>query len=82
MVVVLQYLFVRRLVASDVDPVLPGGPAEWFVAGVWLLSLVGILAAFATGNDRLGTVVVLATPVLVGVGLLRQRYAGSSDSTR
>ena len=82
MVVVLQYLFVRRLVASDVDPALPDGPAEWFVAGVWLLSLVGILAAFATGNDRLGTVVVLATPVLVGVGLLWQRYAGSSDSPR
>ena len=64
------------------DPALPDGPAAWFVAGVWLLSLVGILAAFATGDDRLGTVVVLATPVLVGVGLLWQWYAGSSDSTR
>ncbi|WP_327053227.1 hypothetical protein [Halomicrococcus gelatinilyticus] len=64
------------------DPALPDGRAEWFVAGAWLFSLVGILATFATGNDRLGTVVVLATPVLVGVGLLWQRYAGSSDSTR
>ncbi len=61
------------------DSAMPEDAIEWMIAVTLLLSLLGIFNALISDNKFLLLVIVLTMPVLVGGGLLWQRYVAPSS---